>query len=162
HRKSKPKKKMDHSQRMSRLKAKALNEVAQRAWDGHLRYKTIPLLLDALRRDPANIEILLNLATACGSQRYYAKAEQYLNRVLVLATLKARIYRRVATTYAVIDRPDRAVEYYRRSLELNRDTSATVPTLLDLAGLYERRHQLDDARAVVEEALAREPTSEEA
>jgi hypothetical protein len=31
-----------------------------------------------------------------------------------------------------------------------------------LAGLYERRHRLDDARAIVEEALARAPQNEEA
>ena len=160
-RKSKPKK-TDHSQRMSQLKAKALTQVAQRAWNDNLRYKTIPLLLEALRRDPTNPDILLNLATACGKQRYYEKAEQYLARVLELAPRKATIHRRVAQTYATIDRPERAVECYRRSLELNRDTSVTVPTLLELARLYERRHQLDDARAVVDEALQRDPGHEEA
>ena len=121
-----------------------------------------PLLLEALRRDPTNPDILLKLATACGKQRHYEKAEEYLARVLELAPRKATIYRRVAQTYAMIDRPERAVECYRRSLELNRDTSVTVPTLLELARLYERRHQLDDARAVVDEALQRDPGHEEA
>ena len=79
-----------------------------------------------------------------------------------LAPRKAAIYRRVAQVYATIDRPERAVECYRRSLELNRDTSVTVPTLLELASLYERRHQLDDARAVVDEALQRDPGHEAA
>jgi tetratricopeptide (TPR) repeat protein len=160
-RKSKSKK-TDHSQRMSHLKAKALTQVAQRAWNYNLRYKAIPLLLEALRRDPANTDILLKLATVCGKQRYYEKAEQYLARVLELAPRKSAIYRRVAQSYAMIDRPERAVECYRRSLELNRDSSATVPTLLELAQLYERRHQLDDARAVVDEALERDPGHEEA
>ncbi len=159
--KSKPKK-TDHSQRMSQLKAKALTQVAQQAWNYNLRYKTIPLLLNALRRDPTNTDILLKLATACGKQRYYKRAEKYLARVLELAPRKAAIYRRVAQTYATIDRPERAVECYRRSLDLNRDTSATVPTLLELAQLYERRHQLDDACAVVDEALQRDPGHEEA
>jgi hypothetical protein len=45
-------------------------------------------------------------------------------------------------------------------LELNRDTSLTVPTLLELAMLYERRHQLCDASAAVAEALTREPANE--
>src|SRR5262249_2737060 len=38
----------------------------------------------------------------------------------------------------------------------------TVPTLLELASLYERRHQLDEAHAVVEEALGREPQNADA
>ena len=44
---------MDYSQRVSLLKAKALTEVAQKAWNSGLRYKTVPLLMDALRRASA-------------------------------------------------------------------------------------------------------------
>jgi tetratricopeptide (TPR) repeat protein len=160
-RKSKPKK-LDHSQRMSRLKAKALTKVANQAWNFNQRYKTITLLNEALRRDPSNPDILLSLATACGKQRHYDKAEELLARVLALAPRKASIHRRVAQAYATIDRPERAIECYRRSLDLNRDIAATVPTLLELARLYERRHELNDACAVVEEALTREPNNEEA
>jgi tetratricopeptide (TPR) repeat protein len=120
------------------------------------------MLNEALRRDPSNPEIIVNLAMACGKQRHYEKAEELLARLLELAPRKASIYRRVAQTYAQIDRPERAVECYRHSLELNRDIAATVPTLLDLAALYERRHQLDEAHAVIMEALAREPDSQDA
>ncbi len=151
-RKSKPKK-VDHSQRMNRLKAKALTKVAGQVWGYNERHRSIVLLSEALRRDPNNPEILVNLATALGKQRHYEKAESLLVRLLELAPGKASIHRRVAQTYAAIDRPERAVEYYRRSLELNSDTSVTVPTFLELAGLYERRHQLDDAQSAVQEAL---------
>src|ERR1700704_157217 len=160
-RKSKPKK-TDHSQRMNRLKAKALTKVAGQAWGYDQRYRSIVLLTEALRRDPANPDVLISLATAFGKQRNYEKAEELLTRVLELAPRKASMHRRVAQSYAEIDRPERAVECYRRSLELNRDTSVTVPTLLELASLYERRHQLDDASAAVAEALTREPANEQA
>jgi tetratricopeptide (TPR) repeat protein len=160
-RKSKPKK-VDHSQRMSQLKAKALAKVANQAWAYNLRYKTISLLQEALRRDPTNPDIILSLAAACGKQRHYEKAEELLSRLLELAPRKASIHRRVAQVYGSIDRPERAVECYRKSLELNSDTSVTVPTLLELAGLYERRHELEDARAVVAEALKRDPANEQA
>jgi tetratricopeptide (TPR) repeat protein len=153
-------KKSDYSQRMNRLKAKALTKVADHAWGFDQRHRSIALLTEAVRRDPTNAEILLSLATAVGKQRDYAKADELLLRVLELAPRKAGQHRRVAQTYAEIDRPDRAIECYRRSLDLNRDTSVTVPTLLELASLYERRHQLEDASAAVAEALTREPTSE--
>ena len=148
---------------MNQLKAKALNKVAQQAWGFNQRYKTISLLTEALRRDPTNPEIILNLATACGKQRHYEQS-----RRAALAAPGTRADERPASIAASrrrmrsIDRPERAVECYRRSLELNRDMSATVPTLLELAGLYERRHQLDEARAVVAEALTREPGNDEA
>jgi len=159
-RKSKPKK-TDYSQRVSLLKAKALTEVAQGAWNAGLRYKTVPLLVDALRRNPKNPEILLKLATACGKQRFYGKAELYLLRLLELAPRKASIYRRVAQVYVMIDRQERAIECYRRSLELNRDTPQTVSTLLELARVHERFHQLDDARTLIDEALGRDPGNSE-
>ena len=77
HRKSKPKK-VDHSQRMNRLKAKALAKVANQAWAGRQRYKSVALLTEAVRRDPKNPELLISLASAYGKQRFYDKAEDLL------------------------------------------------------------------------------------
>jgi len=158
----KSKKTMDYSQRVSLLKAKALTEVAQKAWNSGLRYKTVPLLLDALRRDPRNPEILLNLATACGKQRFYKKAEQYLDRLLELKPNKASIHLRVAQVYASIDRQERAIECFRRSLQLKADPAGTLSALLELARVYERCHRLDDARGLLDEALERDPANAEA
>ena len=58
-----------------------------------------------------------------------------------------------AQVYAAIDRAERTVECYRRCLELYRDESKKAPALLELAALYEGRHELDGARAAIEEAL---------
>ena len=148
---------------MNRLKAKALTKVAGQAWGYDQRHRSIVLLTEAVRRDPTNPDILLSLATACGKQRLLRKSRG----AAVAACWSSRrarraIHRRVAQVYGEIDRPERAVECYRRSLELNRDTSVTVATLLELAALYERRHQLDDASAAVQEALTREPANEDA
>ena len=139
-------KSLDHSQRMNHLKAKALSKVAEQTWALNQRYKTIALLTEALRRDPGNRNILLNLAAAYGRQRHYKKAEELLARLLERGSRKASVYRQAAQTYALIDRPERAMECYRRSLELAPDKLSTVPTLVELAGLYERRHRLDEAR----------------
>src|SRR4029079_8498811 len=93
-RKSKPKK-TDYSQRMSRLKAKALTQVAGQVWANNMRYKSVALLSEALRRDPKNPEILVALAIAHGKQRFYQQAEELLARALSFAPRKASIYRRV-------------------------------------------------------------------
>jgi tetratricopeptide (TPR) repeat protein len=150
------------SQRISRLKAKVLTEAAEQAWSSEQRLRTVALLTEALRRDPNNHDVLINLATAHGRRREYEQAEKHLNRLVELAPRKASVLCKVAGTYALIDRPEQAVECYRRALALNSSSSATVTILLELAGLYERRHELEDARAALDDALAREPNNEQA
>jgi tetratricopeptide (TPR) repeat protein len=162
-RKQKEKQKaLDHSQRMNHLKAKALAKVAEQSWALNERYKTITLLTEALRREPGNRSILIKLAAAYGRQRHYTKAEELLTRLLECGSNKASVYRQAAQTYALIDRPEKAMECYRQSLALAPDKLSTVPTLIEIAGLYERRHQLDQARAAIDEALQHDPANEDA
>jgi tetratricopeptide (TPR) repeat protein len=153
---------LDHSQRMNHLKAKALAKVAEQSWALNERYKTIMLLTEALRREPGNRSILINLATAYGRQRHYKKAEELLARLLERGGTKASVYRQAAQTYALIDRPEKALTCYRQSLALAPDKLSTVPTLIEIAGLFERRHELNEARAAIEEALQYDPANEEA
>jgi tetratricopeptide (TPR) repeat protein len=153
-------KKSDASQRMNRLKAKALTQVAGQAWAVNQRHKTIALLTEALRREPTNTGVLLKLASAYGRQRYYEKAEELLARLLHLAPRKASVCHQAAQVYAAIDRPEQAVDCYRRCLELYRETSKAVPALVELAALHERRHELDEARTALAEALQHAPDDE--
>ena len=136
----KPDKKRAHSQQVSHLKAMALTKVAKQAWNNDQRYKTIALLTEALRREPSNPEILVELATACGKQRHYKRAEELLSRLIEIAPRSSSMFRRVGLAYSIIDRPERAAEFFRHSLELNPHPSKRVATLLDLADLYERSH----------------------
>jgi tetratricopeptide (TPR) repeat protein len=152
----------DRSQRMNHLKVKALTQVAQRAWAANERHKTIALLTDAARREPTNIEVLLQLAQAHGRQRDYQQAEELLARVLHLAPRKAGAHRRAADVYASIDRPERAIECYRRCVDLSQDKTHAAPALVDMAMLYERRHDLDAARVAIEEALKLDANNDEA
>jgi len=161
HDRRKPKRKTPAaSQRMNQLKAKALTKVAGQAWALNQRHQTIALLTEALRREPTNTSTLLNLATAYGRQRHYDKAEELLRRLLELAPRKASLCHQAAQVYASIDRPQRAVECYRRCLDLYREKSKTVPALVELAALHERRHELGEARDALAEALSLDPQSE--
>ena len=142
---------------MSRLKAKALAQVAERAAASNERYKTVALLTEALRRDPDNYTIMLNLATAHGRRRNYEQAEKLLARVLELAPRNADVCHRAGVAFLQIERPERTAECYRRALELSSDPARKVMTLLELAKVCERRHQLDEAHAAVQEALEHDP-----
>src|SRR5687768_16623428 len=141
HERRKPKgKKSGASQRMNRLKAKALTQVAGQAWSFNQRHTTIALLAEAHRREPTNTDTILKLASAYGRQRFYESTEELLARLLHLAPRKASVCHQAAQVFAAIDRPDRAIECYRRSLDLYLEASKKPPALVELAGLYERRH----------------------
>jgi tetratricopeptide (TPR) repeat protein len=154
-------KKPDASERMNRLKARALTQVAGQAWAFNQRHKTIALLTEALRRDPENTGLHLKLASAHGRQRDYEKAELLLERLHHLAPRKASVNHQAAQVYVAIDRPDRAVECYRRCLELYRDDAKKSSALVELAAIYERRHDVESARAAIEEARKLDADNEE-
>jgi len=147
---------------MNQLKARALATVAQKSWGRNNRHKSVALLTKALARDPKNISLLADLATAHGKRRNYDEAEQLLARARKLCSRKAASLRIVAQAYATIDRPESAVECYCQSIGLNTDTPTTTDTLVELSSLYERRHRLDEAREAVEQALGRDPSHEQA
>src|SRR5262249_38667478 len=88
-------------------------------------------------------------------------AEELLERLLKRTPRKASILHRVAQAYAMIERPERAAECYRQCLALNRDTPSRLLALLELAQLYERSRKIDDARAVLDEVLTRDPGNED-
>lgn len=150
------------SERMNQLKAKALTQAAGQAWAFNQRHQTIALLTEALRREPTNVTTLLNLATAYGRQRQYDQAEELLTRLLILAPRKAGVRLQAARVYASIDRPEPAIECYRRCLELDRDKSKSAAALVELAALHERRHELDEARAALVVAQRFDPANDEA
>jgi len=152
----------DYSQRMSRLKSQALVRVAQTAFDNNLYFQSAALLEKALRRDPANVRLMADLALVRGKMRDYAEAEELLDRAAKLAPRQPSTLCMIAKVYATIARPEQATDYYRRALALNAGTSSAVETLVDLSALYERRHLLDEARQLIDDALERDPAHEKA
>ncbi len=135
---------------------------AQEAWDRQLHERAINLYTEALRRDPTNTRVMVDLARAYGLRRNYAAAEKYLERAVSGAPKKAAVQCMVARTYSMIARPEKAADCYRRALELNPDSPETTTTLIELAAIHERRHQIDEAREMLGRALHREPGHEEA
>ena len=154
-RKSKPKK-AKHSQRMNHLKAMALNKFARHAWDYDDRYKSITLLNEALRRDPTNPEIIVNLAMACGKQRHYERAEELLSRLLEL-----RRARPASIAASLKPMPDRSTGAGRRMLSPIFGTEPrNISHRADTAGSGHTLRATSSVRrghTVVAEALAREP-----
>jgi tetratricopeptide (TPR) repeat protein len=151
-----------HSQRVSLQKSEALARSAREAWERHQYEQTIALYEQALRRDPKNHFLLIDLARAYGLRYRLADAEMILDRVLRLYPRSAKVRSMAAATYAMIQRPASAIEHYRRALELDPQHPESAIILTELARLCEQSRDLESARAAADRAVALAPEQPEA
>jgi tetratricopeptide (TPR) repeat protein len=114
---------------------------------------------DAVAKYPQNLVALVDASRAFGARFEIARAEQLLDRLRTLGGEKADILHLVGQTYRMIFRPEKAIECFERVLKL---TTEIPDAYLELAVLYERRHRLDDALALIERCLRAGPNYFEA
>src|SRR4051812_6902433 len=131
-------------------------QAAARAWNELDCPRALAILETAHRAEPNHVGVMLELGRANGMRFEYDIAQEWFERavkaapkqsksdVLAMAAFHARNYRRYET----------ATQYLERAAN---DPHATPDTLVKLAELYERIRKLDDANALVERALSRDP-----
>src|SRR5882757_8582364 len=135
---------------------------AQKAWDARQYDEAIWYYERALARDANNPVLLADVARAYALRYRYEDAEKLVERAQSLHSDDAHLQQMLGRSYVQIQQFDRAIACYRRSLELAPSTPERPETLLELAKMHERLHELDAARTCVEEALALSPTFEQA
>src|SRR6185312_7087801 len=86
--------------------------------------------------------------------------EKLVDRAQSLHTNDAHMQQMLGRSYVQIQQFDRAIACYRRALELGPPPPQRAETLLELAKMHERLHELDSARTCVDEALALVPNFE--
>ena len=82
-----------------------------------------------------------------------------LDRLAKLGKNNAEVMHLAGQSYRMIFRPEKAIRCFERVLTVTR---RNPDTFLELAVLYERRHRLAEALAMVEDCLRAEPGYEEA
>jgi tetratricopeptide (TPR) repeat protein len=94
----------------------------------------------ALRRDPDNHFLLIDLAREYGLHNQLHNADQKLSRVIELYPHSAKVRSMVAASYAMIGLPQQAIEHYRLALELEplHPESTAIRTELELLAAPER------------------------
>jgi tetratricopeptide (TPR) repeat protein len=110
----------------------------------------IEILKRASRLDPANANILLNLAHACGKQFDYAAAESFFDRAIRLAPKKTEALAAAGTRARDFGNHTMAEHYYRLAAG---QKDVTPETLVALAEIAERFRRLDAAAQLVDRAL---------
>jgi tetratricopeptide (TPR) repeat protein len=116
----------------------------------------------ALAADPQNPVLLVDVARAYALRYRYADAETLIERAQALHHNDADFQEMLGRSYVQIQQFDRAIACYRRALELGPTSPNRPQTLLELAKMLERLHQLDEARQCVQEALKLAPSFEKA
>jgi tetratricopeptide (TPR) repeat protein len=150
------------SQRVSLLKSESLARSARDAWGRNQYEQTIALYEQALRRDPKNHLLLIDLARAYGLRYRLEEAAQVLDRVVRLYPRNAKVRSMVARSYSMISRPAQAIEHFEKAQQLNPQHADAATDLIELAALYEREHRLEDARLAIDRALTVLPDRAEA
>ncbi len=132
-------------------------EKAQKAWEQHRYDEAIWYYERALARDPHNPTLLVDVARAYALRYRFADAEKLVDLANSLHPNDAHLQQMLGHSYVQIQQFDRAIACFRRSLELAPDLPEKPQVLLELAKMYERLHDLANARQCAEEAIVTAP-----
>jgi tetratricopeptide (TPR) repeat protein len=127
---------------------------ARALWQLNRFDDSLRLFEKAVRKYPQNLVALVDASRALGARYEITKAEILLDRLTQLGTRNPKILHLAGQSYRMIFRPEKAIECFERVLAVTRE----IPDAqLELAVLYERRHRVDEAFALIEGCLRAEP-----
>jgi tetratricopeptide (TPR) repeat protein len=102
---------------------------------------------------PKDTNVRINLIETLGSARRMREAEPYFQEVFALGLKETRDYVRLAVAYVTAGDYDRAISILRKSFDVGEDPGA----YLNLANIYAKRGQADDASAAYAKVLQFKP-----
>jgi len=132
---------------------------ARALWRTNRFDEALDLFEKAVRKYPQNLVALLDASRAFGARFEITKAEALLDRLTKTADANPQVLHLAGQSYRMIFRPEKATQCFERVLAKTRD----VPDAqFELAVLYERRHRLAEALALIEDCLRTDPEYREA
>jgi len=108
----------------------------------------------AVRKYPQNLVALVDASRALGARFEITRAEAMLDRLSKLAAHNPQLLHLAGQSYRMIFRPEKAIQCFERVVAITKQISDAT---LELAVLYERRHRVAEAFALVEDCLRAEP-----
>lgn len=149
----------DAGQGVPRHKPDIRIDKAQALWSQRRYDEAIWYYERALARDPHNAVLLVDVARAYALRFRFADAEKLVSLAQSLYSDDAHVQQMLGRSFVQLQQFDRAIECYRRALELAPTSPERPQTLLELAKMHERLHDLDAARERIHQALALTPQS---
>jgi tetratricopeptide (TPR) repeat protein len=123
---------------------------ARGLWQLNRFDEALALFEKAVRKYPQNLVALLDASRALGTRFEISKAEEMLDRLSKLGAHKPELLHLAGQSYRMIFRPEKAIQCFERVLAM---TKQLPDAQLELAVLYERRHRLAEAYALIEDCL---------
>ena len=128
-----------------------LFQEAAEAWRRQDYDETIALLERANRLDPANINVLFDLARAYGLRYNFEAADRSFEKAIKIAPRKADALVEAGRRSQAFGNYDMAARFFERS---THEKGATADVFVALAELYERGPRANESAALVERALS--------
>ncbi len=123
---------------------------ARALWQGNRFDEALELFEGAVRKYPQNLVALVDASRALGARFEITRAEAIVDRLAKVAARNPELLHLAGQSYRMIFRPDKAIQCFERVQAQSR----RIPdTQLELAVLYERRHQVAEALTLIEDCL---------
>src|SRR6266404_9790749 len=132
---------------------------ARALWQLNRFDDSLRLFEKAVRKYPQNLVALVDASRALGARFEIAKAETMLDRLSKLGASDPKLLHLAGQSYRMIYRPEKAIHCFERVLAI---TKQIPDSQLELAVLYERRHRVEEAYALIEDCLRAAPDYSEA
>ncbi len=127
---------------------------ARALWQANQFDDALLLFEAAVRKYPQNLVALVDASRALGARFEIGKAEPLLDRLSKLGAHNPELMHLAGQSYRMIFRPEKAMRCFQRALSV---TKQLPDAQLELAVLYERRHRVAEALALIEDCLRGDP-----
>jgi tetratricopeptide (TPR) repeat protein len=127
---------------------------ARSLWQANRFDQALELFERAVRKYPQNLVALVDASRALGARFEITRAEAMLDRLAKLGARNPELLHLAGQSYRMIFRPEKAIDCFERVLKM---TTKLPDAQLELAVLYERRHRLSEALALLENCLRTDP-----
>jgi tetratricopeptide (TPR) repeat protein len=132
---------------------------ARALWQLNRFDEALELFERAVKKYPQNLLALVDGSRALGARFEITRAEAMLDRLAALGSRNPQLLHLAGQSYRMIFRPEKAIQCFERVLAM---TKQIPDAQLELAVLYERRHRLNEAMALIEDCLRAAPDYREA
>src|SRR6266481_842644 len=123
---------------------------ARALWNLNRFDEALGLFEKAVRKYPQNLVALVDASRALGARFEITRAEAILDHLMKLAANNPKLLHLAGQSYRMIFRPEKAIACFQRVVAMTKE----IPDAqLELAVLYERRHRLNEAYALIEDCL---------
>ena len=127
---------------------------ARALWGMNRFDEALDIFEQTVRRYPQNLVALVDASRAFGARFEIPRAEATLERLVKAGSHRPDLIHLAGQSYRMIFRPDKAIQCFQRVIA----TTKEIPdAYLELAVLYERRHRVEEAFALIEDCLRSAP-----